>query len=198
VRTRALAAAGLIVLAVACRGEQEPLRSRVEGVRAASTVSLDTWCDASWAGDAGPTLTLPTVEAARAGGTVPPWSTEGRVWVNLWATWCLPCRREMPLILRLAERLGSEGRPVDLWFVSLDESADDLTRFLSENPEIAPGASVRVVSPAELGTWMAGFTQAPTSSIPINLMVAPGGHLRCVRVGSLRDGDYPLVKAIFE
>ncbi len=30
------------------------------------------------------------------------------VLVNLWATWCLPCRKEMPSLDRLQERLGGE------------------------------------------------------------------------------------------
>ncbi len=41
-----------------------------------------------------------------------------RLLVNLWATWCLPCRREMPELARLAGPLRDRG--VDLVGVSID------------------------------------------------------------------------------
>ena len=30
------------------------------------------------------------------------------VLLNLWATWCLPCRKEMPALDRLQQELGSD------------------------------------------------------------------------------------------
>ena len=41
------------------------------------------------------------------------------VFLNVWATWCAPCREEMPAMQRLYERL--RGRDFQLLAVSQDE-----------------------------------------------------------------------------
>jgi thiol-disulfide isomerase/thioredoxin len=48
------------------------------------------------------------------------------VLVNLWATWCAPCRREMPSIDRLAQQL--KGPDFDVVAVSVDLGGDDKAR----------------------------------------------------------------------
>ncbi len=45
--------------------------------------------------------------------------------VHFWATWCLPCREELPSLLRWAERPG-----VELLAVSVDSTWDAVERFL--------------------------------------------------------------------
>ncbi len=54
------------------------------------------------------------------------------VLVNLWATWCGPCRHEMPALDRLQAELG--GEEFEVLAVSLDRSGLDLPRaFYAEN-----------------------------------------------------------------
>jgi len=49
---------------------------------------------------------------------------EGKVvLLNIWATWCPPCRREMPSIERLYEAYGSKG--LHIVAVSIDDAATD-------------------------------------------------------------------------
>ena len=103
---------------------------------------------------------------------------------------------EMPLLLRWHDRLVKDGRPFELWFLSVDERQQDLVQFLKDNPETAPGNSVRLAAPGGLERWLAGFAGAPTGAIPLQVIAAPGGKVRCIRAGALRDADYPVVKAL--
>jgi thiol-disulfide isomerase/thioredoxin len=192
-----LVLAGATALLIGCAKSDVPRIARVEGVKASGqTLSPERWCDVFYAGPDAPTLILPKVVPARLGQPLPALRTDRWVWVNLWATWCGPCRREMPLVVRWHEQLGKDGIAADLWFLSVDAKEQDLTGFLQENPSVAPGNSVRLATPPDLDRWLSGFAGAPTGSIPLQVIAAPVGNVRCIRAGSLREGDYPVVKAL--
>jgi thiol-disulfide isomerase/thioredoxin len=53
------------------------------------------------------------------------------VLLNLWATWCLPCRREMPALDRLQQELGSDR--FEVVAVSVDRKGiEGARKFLDE------------------------------------------------------------------
>jgi thiol-disulfide isomerase/thioredoxin len=118
-----------------------------------------------------------------------------RVWVNLWATWCQPCLREMPLLLKWQGDLRKDGVEVEVLLLSLDEDAAALATFLAGHPEYASAKLARAASPQSYEQWVKAYVKDPATPIPIHLLGGLDGGLRCVRSGSLRESDYPAAKA---
>jgi thiol-disulfide isomerase/thioredoxin len=52
------------------------------------------------------------------------------VLVNFWASWCPPCRKEMPSMQRLKEKMA--GKPFDILALDTGETVDDSSAFLKE------------------------------------------------------------------
>ncbi len=60
-------------------------------------------------------------------------SLRGKVVVlNFWATWCPPCRAEMPSLNNLYRELRSKG--LEVVAISTDRSASPVKDYLSKNP----------------------------------------------------------------
>ncbi|MBX3646360.1 MAG: TlpA family protein disulfide reductase [Rhodocyclaceae bacterium] len=53
------------------------------------------------------------------------------VLLNLWATWCFPCRKEMASLDRLQAQLG--GSDFEVVAVSIDASPNEIQEFFSSN-----------------------------------------------------------------
>lgn len=88
------------------------------------------------------------------------------VLVNLWATWCLPCRKEMPALARLQKELGSDK--FEVVAVSVDRTGvPGAEKFLKENG--AAGLAVY----ADAGARMAASLRA--AGLPATLLLDRDG-----------------------
>ena len=76
-------------------------------------------------GETLPALEVPLLDGGR-------WSSEAQrgkgVVVNIWATWCLPCRQEMPALQRLRARLDPERYTI--LALSIDEEEAAIREFM--------------------------------------------------------------------
>ena len=79
-------------------------------------------------GDVAPDFTMPLLD----GGEDSLSSHRGEVvLVNIWATWCSPCREEMPYMQDFYEQL--EGKPFEILAVSQDRKGEEEVRpFVNE------------------------------------------------------------------
>jgi len=80
---------------------------------------------------------LPDValEALAGGDTVNLAQVEGGrpLVVNLWATWCPPCRRELPMLAAAARSNPGVG----FYFVDQGETRETVRAYLDERPDLA-------------------------------------------------------------
>jgi cytochrome c biogenesis protein CcmG, thiol:disulfide interchange protein DsbE len=58
--------------------------------------------------------------------------------VNMWATWCVPCRKEFPLLVQLYQLYKSKG--MELVAISHDDpqNLDDVKDFIKERHALFP------------------------------------------------------------
>jgi thiol-disulfide isomerase/thioredoxin len=117
-------------------------------------------------------LRLPDLTFRDAGGSdrhLADW--RGRtVLLNLWATWCVPCRKEMPALDALAQKLGGAG--FDVVAVNIDTRDPDKPRAWLEEVGISRLAyyadpSARVFQSLKM------VGRAP--GMPTTLLIDPAG-----------------------
>jgi cytochrome c biogenesis protein CcmG/thiol:disulfide interchange protein DsbE len=75
-------------------------------------------------------VAVPTLEAAPPPGLAP---ISGKViWVDFWASWCVPCRRSFPWMNTMQSKYGPEG--LEIIAVNLDKERALADGFLAEVP----------------------------------------------------------------
>lgn len=104
------------------------------------------------------------------------------VLVNFWATWCVPCREEMPSIERL--RASLEGRRFVVLAVNLAEPESRIRKFLE-------GVPVRFAVLLDRDAKATRVWQAKL--LPATYIVGPDGVIRYRHVGEL-DWSKPEVR----
>ena len=124
-----------------------------------------------WGGKGAPALALKDIHGADHDLAI----YRGKVvLVNFWATWCEPCRYEMPSLQKLKQQLA--GKPFEVLAVNVDEPDSRVRRFVTDtrfdlpvlmdvNKNVTRGWSVRVM--------------------PTTFLIGPDGRIRYRALGDL-------------
>lgn len=95
------------------------------------------------------------------------------VWINFWATWCRPCKKELPDIQAL-----SDEYPDDLAVLAInwDESSGDARAYFKDN-----GLRMRVLLDRNGGV----FNQYRLQGLPDSFFIDRAGNLAALQFGFL-------------
>ncbi len=117
------------------------------------------------------------------GGTAYPFSQwKGKILViNFWATWCAPCREEMPYFSRLSKEYAGKG----VQFVGISADAPDTIRLFAEQHRVfyplLVGGPQTVAMSIDLGNRQSG--------LPYTLILGRNGELLLARTGRLPEAE---------
>lgn len=129
-------------------------------------------------------LTLPDANAN--GQALSGWKGKVLV-VNFWATWCLPCREEMPGFSRLHTKYAAKG----VQFVGIAfDSADKVKEFSDHTPVSYPlliGTSTLMPLTAALGDTAGG--------LPFTVIIGRDGSLLQTRLGLWKESALDAILA---
>lgn len=159
------------------RAREEPLLEAIPAFNATTTsgvapvqINLDGLPEV---GDPAPDFELATL----SGDTLRLSDHAGRpVILNFWATWCAPCRLEMPELQRAQTEFDTiENGPIVL-AINQGDSAEQVSEFFDE---------VGLTLPAVLDTEIAVGKTYGAFFLPTTVIVGPDGNVAAVHRGML-------------
>lgn len=181
----------LMLAAVACKRAEQPATTSSTGSGHGSTAAKPQQQapqqPAAKPVDVG--STMPAYAALNLDGT--PYDLAKKrdkvVLLNVWATWCGPCRYEIPELQELHEKYASRG--VEVLGVSVDTSGVDSVRdFVAEQKKM----TYPVILDAD--GKIADILQ--TSVLPTSVIVDRSGKIVWKKYGAIMPGDEELTKAL--
>lgn len=154
-------------------------------------VFLSIGCEGGGSGDAedslspeAPSLAAVTLE----GDSVSLAELRGApVLLNVWATWCAPCRQEIPELQALHEQHAADGLRVIGVTVDSRSAAEDVRTFIEEF-----GMTYEVWWDPD----QTSVSKFRAIGVPLTVLIGPEGRIRWRHLGVLKPDDPSLRDAI--
>ena len=108
--------------------------------------------------------------------------------INFWATWCAPCRREMPLLQKLHEESGNDG--LQVIGIAIDR-APDVSAFTME-----AGITYPILVGQEDAIEVTDGFGLDFLGLPFTVLVDQDGQILKIQLGELHADDLKLIVAV--
>lgn len=103
------------------------------------------------------------------------------IFLNFWASWCVPCRTEMPTLQKLQNEHGAEGvRVIAVTDPTSGQTEEDIRAFLQTY-----GLTLTVA----LSSDPAFYEQFGVAQIPMTFIIDRAGLVRFQQIGALSPDD---------
>jgi thiol-disulfide isomerase/thioredoxin len=163
------------------------------GLVAAAALAAGTWLALRTVAPAPPAAVvsqppptrLPDIRLAAVDGTpraLAEWSDRPQL-VNFWATWCAPCRKEMPLL----EALHQQEPSIAVIGIAIDR-AEPVQRFIAETGVSYPILRGEADAMAAAESFGSAF-----AALPFTVIAAPGGDILAMHTGELDAGELAVI-----
>jgi len=139
----------------------------------------------------GPTVGEPIADygaTTLAGDSISLASLRGDVvLLNLWATWCVPCRTETPYLQSISEEYGPRGLEVVGVSQDVGDVRDDIEMFVEEY-----GVTYTILHDPQ----MRGLDLYRVLGMPGSFLIDREGTLRWMQYGPILEGDPAFLRAL--
>jgi cytochrome c-type biogenesis protein len=139
----------------------------------------------------GPRVGQPAIEYVATtleGDSVSLASLRGQVvLLNLWATWCVPCRQETPYLQSVFAEHEAQGLRVVGISLDTGDAAEDIRSFVEEY-----GVTYTILHDPR----MRGLELYQIIGLPGSFLIDREGILRWMQYGPIREGDAAFLQAL--
>jgi thiol-disulfide isomerase/thioredoxin len=108
--------------------------------------------------------------------------------INFWATWCAPCRREMPLLQALQD--GRSPERLQVIGIAIDRQ-DPVERFITET-----GVSYPILIGQQDAMAAAELFGSAFGALPFSVLVTPAGAILALHTGELKLAELEAMIAV--